>query len=183
MTAKRIPNLIWTRHGDIPGPQHYVAKNKVPREAKWKSTSVMQWDGIRAEFGRCGERMEKPLSVCSGLPFSFFPKQVWRRRQLVRPRSLPGYARAREFGPRQRRELSAVLNLPRRREGKWAPVSCPLLLYSLFLSPLHSVILAFPCVYFPLLSFRRIRVLHAGVCVYQRTKQLIKNGVFSFLPK
>ncbi|CAM9684053.1 unnamed protein product [Rangifer tarandus platyrhynchus] len=37
------------------------------------------------------------------------------------PRSLPGYARAREFGPRQRRELSAVLNLPRRREGKWAP--------------------------------------------------------------
>lgn len=144
----------------------------------------MQWDGIRAEFGRCGERMEKPLPVCSCLPLSLSsqsrfggegsgwpPVAAWLR------------ARAREFGPRQRRELSAVLNLPRRREGKWAPVSCPLLLYSLFLSPLHSVILALPCVYFPLLSFRRIRVLHAGVCVYQRTKQFIKNGVFSFLPK
>ena len=37
----------------------------------------MQWDGIRAEFGRCGERIDKPLPVCSGLPLSFFPKQVW----------------------------------------------------------------------------------------------------------
>ena len=123
---------------------------------------------------------------------SFFPKQVWRRRQRVRPRSQPGYARAREFGPRQRRELSAVLNLTRRREGKWAPVTCPLLLYALVLALLHSVILALSCVYFPLLSFLRTCVLYTGVCVCvcvcvcvynQRTKQLIKNGVFSFLPK
>ena len=143
--------------------------------------NAVGWDQGRVRKMR-GEDGETSTCLLSS-PSLSLPKAGLAEKAAGGPRSLPGYARAREFGPRQSRELSAVLNLPRRREGKWAPVSCPLLLYSLFLSPLHSVILALPCVYFPLLSFRRIRVLHAGVCVYQRTKQFIKNGVFSFLPK
>lgn len=81
-----------------------------------------------------------------------------------------------------------MLNLTRRREGKWAPVTRPLLLYALVLALLHSVILVLSCVYFPFLFFLRTSVLYTDVCVCvrvcnQRTKQLIKNGVFSFLPK
>lgn len=39
-----------------PSPQHHVDRREIPGEAKLKSAAAISWDGIRAEFGGCGER-------------------------------------------------------------------------------------------------------------------------------
>lgn len=119
-------------------------------QVKIGSRDVVGWSQSRVRRMRGEDRkmsLSRSLSFCSARSLS--PKQVWWRKQRARQPLPSGWARALEFGPRQRRELSAVLTLPRRRGSKRAPVTCPLFHYPLLLSFLYSVIFAHSYAYFP----------------------------------
>lgn len=176
VTAKRIPTPNQNSPRGLPGPQHHAGRSEVPRETKLKPAAVMPGDGIRAEFGRSGERTGKrQLPPSAFLSFFLFPEAGFSAKSASALAVAARLCAGSDFGPRQRRELSAVLNLPRRRWSKGAPVTCPPLLYPLLQSSLHSPILVLFRVYFLLLSFLRTRVQYTDICAYIYVSQRKKH--------
>lgn len=131
----------------------------------------MPWDGIKAEFGRCGERTEKPLSARSALSFflslsfSFTPSR-FRGQGSDAPAVAAGLGAG--AGVWTKTKAGAIRGAepaaPQRRQ--WTPVTGPLFLHPFLPSFLHSVILALLRVYFLLLSFLRTHVPYTGVYIY-----------------